>query len=69
MSRVRDMRGGRENDPEFGSRMHGQGELARLLSQRFRKACARLGLNGDREWSLDCSRFVPPLAGGQASLF
>ena len=69
MSRVRDMRGGRENDPEFGSRMHGQGELARLLSQRFRKACARLGLNEDREWALDCTRFVPPGAAGQASLF
>ncbi|MGZ5063573.1 MAG: PA0069 family radical SAM protein, partial [Usitatibacter sp.] len=34
MSRIRDMRDGRENDPEFGSRMVGKGTLAELLSQR-----------------------------------
>ncbi len=41
MSRIRDMREGRENDPEFGSRMVGKGTLAELLAQRFRKALAR----------------------------
>ncbi|HUQ99185.1 MAG TPA: PA0069 family radical SAM protein, partial [Gemmatimonadaceae bacterium] len=34
MSRIRDMRDGREHDPEFGSRMVGKGTLAELLEQR-----------------------------------
>jgi DNA repair photolyase len=68
MSRIRDMREGRENDPNFGSRMTGKGTLADLLSLRFRKAVARYGL--DRvDWDLDCSLFTPPSRNGQASLF
>jgi len=35
MARIRDMRGGRENDPNFGSRMNGEGEFAALISRRF----------------------------------
>jgi len=38
-------------DPEFGTRMRGTGPYADLLAQRFRKACARLGLD----------RRLPPL--------
>ena len=68
MSRIRDMRGGRENDPNFGSRMVGQGEFAELLAQRYRKAIQRFGLDRP-EYELDCSRFVPPSLSGQGSLF
>ncbi|MGZ5037920.1 MAG: PA0069 family radical SAM protein [Usitatibacter sp.] len=68
MSRIRDMRDGRENDPEFGSRMVGKGTLAELLSQRFRKAVARFGLDRDVH-DLDCSLFLPPSLNGQKSLF
>jgi DNA repair photolyase len=68
MSRIRDMREGRENDPEFGTRMVGKGTLAELLSQRFRKAIQRFGLDRDVH-DLDCSLFVPPSLGGQGSLF
>lgn len=68
MSRIRDMRDGRENDPEFGSRMVGKGTLAELLAQRFRKAVTRFGLDRDVH-ELDCSRFVPPSLNGQKSLF
>ena len=61
MSRVHAMRGGRDNDPNFGSRMRGQGELARLLAQRFEKACQRLGFNsGDRNCELDTAQFTVP---------
>ena len=68
MSRVRDMRGGRENDPSFGSRMHGQGEFGELLRQRYRKGAARFGL--DKPFpDLDCDRFVPPSPVGQGNLF
>lgn len=68
MSRIRDMREGRENDPEFGTRMVGKGTLAELLSLRFRKAIQRFGLDRDVH-GLDCSLFVPPSLGGQGSLF
>ncbi len=45
MHHIQDMRGGKDNDPRFGSRMHGSGVYAELLTARFRAACARLGLN------------------------
>lgn len=69
MSRVRQMRGGRENDPNFGSRMRGEGLLAELLRKRFEVACARLGLNRERRRQLDCTRFKPPRVGPQFELF
>ncbi len=71
MARVREMRGGRDNDARFGSRMTGQGVWAQLLRQRFDKACARLHLNRERI-ALDLSQFrAPPRAAdeAQASLF
>jgi DNA repair photolyase len=68
MSRIRDMRGGRENDPNFGTRMTGQGAFAELLRLRFKKAVKRYGLDRDIH-ELDCSLFVPPQRHGQGSLF
>lgn len=69
MARVREMRGGRDNDARFGSRMTGQGVWADLLRQRFVKACARLGL-GRQRTELDLTQFRPPAAvSGQAQLF
>ena len=62
------MRDGRENDPEFGSRMVGKGTLAELLALRFRKALVRFGLDRPGE-ELDCSLFRPPERGGQQRLF
>ncbi len=68
MSRLRGMRGGRENDPNFGSRFRGEGLFSELLSQRFHKACDRLGLNRE-ELELDTSLFRPPSKNGQMDLF
>lgn len=73
MARVREMRGGRDNDARFGSRMTGQGIWAELLRQRMHKACARLGLGRERI-ELDMTQFrrPAPAAGpmaAQASLF
>ncbi len=68
MARLREMRGGRDNDARFGSRMTGEGAWAQLLRQRFHKACARLGLNRERH-ELDLSRFRRPGAAQQAELF
>jgi DNA repair photolyase len=69
MSRVREMRDGRENDPNFGSRMRGAGELAELLSKRFNMACRRLALNHIRRGPLDTAKFRPPRLDGQMDLF
>jgi DNA repair photolyase len=59
MARVRDLRGGRDNDARFGTRMTGQGVWADLLRQRFDTAARRLGLNRKRI-ELDLSRFERP---------
>jgi DNA repair photolyase len=68
MSLIQDMRDGRLNDPNFGSRMSGKGAYAEALALRMRLARKRLGL--DRELpDLDCSKFrPPPQAGDQLSL-
>lgn len=68
MSRLREMRGGRENDPQFGSRFRGNGLFAELLAQRFRVACERLGFNRESV-VLEVSRFKPPSRHGQMNLF
>ena len=69
MARVREMRGGRDNDANFGTRMSGTGVWAQLLRQRFEKACGRLGLNRQRV-ELDLTKFRPPSADlRQATLF
>jgi DNA repair photolyase len=73
ISIVRQMRGGRENDPRFHERMRGMGNYAELIERRFAIACKRFGLNGHgggrRMPELDCSRFVPPSPLGQMKLF
>ncbi len=69
MARVREMRGGKDNDSAFGTRMTGQGVWAQLLRQRFEKACTRLGLNRKRV-ELDLTQFRPPARDpAQRSLF
>ncbi|MBI2313661.1 MAG: PA0069 family radical SAM protein [Betaproteobacteria bacterium] len=68
MSRVAAMRGGQDNDLQFGTRMRGTGEFADLLSRRFRIACERLGFENDVS-PLDTTRFRPPARAGQLSLF
>lgn len=60
MARVRDMRGGRDNDPDFGSRMRGEGRYAELIAQRFAVACRRLGLDRGNRYALDASKFSRP---------
>ena len=67
MSIVRQMRGGRDNDPRFGMRMGGQGEFAELIGNRFKIACERLGLNRDRDPPLDTTRFRPPSVSGASA--
>ena len=58
MSLVRQMRGGRDYDSAFGTRMRGQGPFADLIAARFARARRRLGFGPMP--ALDCSRFTPP---------
>jgi DNA repair photolyase len=69
MSQIRQMRGGRENDPRFGKRMSGEGIFAELQENRFRLACERHGFNRGGRNQLDTRRFKPPALAGQLSLF
>jgi len=70
LNHVRDMRGGRLNDPRFGHRMRGQGPYAEMISSRFALACRRLGLNATAAPALDTTRFIRmPGAPQQADLF
>jgi DNA repair photolyase len=61
MSLVRSIRGGRDNDPQFGTRMHATGPVAALLRQRFQLACRKLGFPAERDASLPTHLFRPPL--------
>jgi DNA repair photolyase len=71
MARIREMRGGKDYDASFATRMTGEGVWAQLIRQRFDKAVARLGLNRERV-ELDLTRFVKPSPAstiGQHELF
>lgn len=68
MAIVRSIRGGRDNDPDFFTRMKPSGVWADLFRARFRLARKRAGIaNGRIE--LDCTQFRPPAPGGQLALF
>jgi DNA repair photolyase len=64
MSLIQDVRGGRDNDPNFGSRMKGTGPVAQLIRNRFQVAHRRLGLHSIERLSLDATLFRPPGAAG-----
>jgi DNA repair photolyase len=60
MNRVREMRGGKDYEAEWKTRMKGEGVWADLIRQRFTKACDRLGLTKSSERPLRTDLFVPP---------
>jgi len=68
LRQLREMRGGELYQSGFGSRMRGEGVMARLLSSRGRKVCARLGLN-EMEFALRSDLFRVPGQASQQSLF
>jgi DNA repair photolyase len=67
IKRIREMRGGRMNDPNFGSRMHGQGAYAQQIAELFEVCCRKAGLNTTRP-KLSVSAFRRP-QGPQLPLF
>lgn len=70
MSTVQQLRGGKDYDSRFGTRLRGEGVYADLLSRRFALALKRFGFEGRRHPPFDCMRFVPPrVASPQGELF
>jgi DNA repair photolyase len=69
MSLVRQMRGGKDYDPQWGQRMKGEGPIAEMIGQRFRIARRRFGL--DRTLPpMEIDKFhMPAKAGDQLDLF
>jgi DNA repair photolyase len=62
MNCVRAMRGGKDYDANFATRMRGEGIWADLFRQRFAKAVAKLGINRSKRFdTLDGSHFRKPL--------
>jgi len=68
MARIRDMRGGKDYDADFATRMKGSGLWAELIRQRFEKTTKRIGFNRERI-PMDLTAFRPPGGVGQSNLF
>ncbi len=56
---VREMRGGKDYDSEFGKRMTGSGPIAWMIGRRFEASCDKLKLNRART-RLTAAHFSPP---------
>ena len=68
MSLVRQMRGGKDYDSQWNTRMRGTGPYAEMIARRFQLAVKRYGLNQNSR-PLDISKFrKPPRAGEQLAL-
>jgi DNA repair photolyase len=67
LSHIRDMRGGKLNDPKFGSRMRGEGAYSEQIKSMFKLACRKAGIEGNHV-SLSTESFRRPNA-PQMSLF
>ena len=68
-SLIRDMRGGKDYDSEFGKRQTGTGPIAWMIGRRFEAACEKFGLNKTRV-QLTTEHFSPPRSeSAQLSLF
>ncbi len=66
---IQDMRGGKDYDSTFGTRMTGKGPIAWMIGRRFEVACERLGLNV-KSAPITTEHFRPPQpASAQLDLF
>lgn len=67
LNRIRDMHGGKLNDPNFGSRMSGEGVFAEQIRSMFKLGCRKAGIEG-RGPELSTAAFRRP-SGPQLNLF
>jgi len=56
---IQDMRGGKDYDSTFGTRMTGKGPIAWMIGRRFEVACERLGFNV-KSAPITTEHFRPP---------
>lgn len=56
---IKDMRGGRDYDPQYFTRQTGTGPYADMIAKRFQLARTKLGL-GKKSLKLDCTQFINP---------
>lgn len=68
MNKVRETRGGKDYDAQFGQRMRGSGVYAKFINDRFHLAHARLKFPGMPKLRSDLFQ-APRLPGAQLSLF
>ncbi|MEI6641570.1 MAG: PA0069 family radical SAM protein [Novosphingobium sp.] len=68
MAIVQSVRGGKDNDARFFSRMKPTGVWAELVRTRFRLGLKRSGIPQAKP-VLDCNQFRPPSRDGQLALF
>jgi DNA repair photolyase len=68
LGRIREMRGGRLNEPEFGERMRGRGEMAAQIRALFEAARRKAGLESDPP-ALSAAAFRRARPGPQLALF
>lgn len=66
LHRIESLRGGKLNDPQFGSRMRGQGQFAHQIKQMHEVGCKRTGINST-DLELSTAFFARP--GEQMKLF
>ncbi|MGH7774050.1 MAG: PA0069 family radical SAM protein [Candidatus Binatia bacterium] len=67
LNRIRAVRGGKLNDPNFHSRMRGEGIFAEQMAELFRLACKKAGIS-ERRPHLSTAHFRRP-SGCQLGLF
>jgi len=67
LNRIRSIRGGKLNDPNFHSRMKGEGIFAEQMAELFRVACKKAGIR-ERRPPLSTEHFRRP-GGPQLALF
>jgi len=68
MNRIRDLRGGKSYDSQWGRRMTGTGPYADLVRQRFNRKARSLGL-GQHEAEPLCTTLFRRPGGEQMHLF
>ncbi|MBI4546676.1 MAG: PA0069 family radical SAM protein [Ignavibacteriae bacterium] len=67
INRIKEVRGGKLNDPRWGSRFRGEGEIAQTIRDLFHLSCEKYGLNKEEfKFSVEHFRHEPE---GQLELF
>jgi DNA repair photolyase len=67
LNRIRAIRGGKLNDPNFKSRMRGEGIFAEQMTELFQLACKKAGIN--KRWPELTTKHFRRLGISQLSLF